>query len=324
MKYYDTNQNLIPCPYGLLPIGKYLTNVDKKVLVESIDEYHSSTIDYDQYDMIFLYEWSGLHTTPTQLTEKFFVFHYNYTSADNINTFYYPHWLFYVSNAVDKYFEPTTTYPFACACRNFNNGRSGKIYNYQLLKNKIYFNKILISKFKSIEPFDLFALPDIADPKFKTIVEEFLIDYNTWQTMNSVELGLVHSMTTLDLDVYKKSLFNIIAETYIHHTILSEKTFKVFAAGQIPIMCGPQGAIEHLRQLGFDVFDDIVDHSYDNIENWQERIEAMQEILDNTIQTNHSDILYKTQQRRHNNWKHLHSVELQYNLLEPIVKRIIG
>jgi hypothetical protein len=319
MKYYNTNQNLISCPYGLQPIGKYLSSVDKTALVASIDEYYSSTIDYDQYDMIFLYEWSGLHTTPTQLTEKIFVFHYNYTSADNINTFYYPHWLFYVSDAVNKYIEPTATYPFACACRNFNNGRPGKIYNYQLLKNKSYFNKILISKFKSIEPFELFALPEISDPNFKQLVNEFLLDYDTWQSMDSVELELVHSMTRLDLDVYQKSLFNIITETYIHSTILSEKTFKVFAAGQIPIMCGPQGAIDHLRQLGFDVFDDIVDHSYDNIIDWKERITSMHSSLDAIVSQDHNSLLEVTRHRRYKNWQQLQSVELHNKLLEPIV-----
>jgi hypothetical protein len=129
-------------------------------------------------------------------------------------------------------------------------------------------------------------------------------------------------MTTTDLDVYKKSLFSIIAETYIHNTILSEKTFKIFAVGQIPIMCGAQHAIKHLRQLGFDVFDDIVDHSYDEIADWQDRIIAMHNCLDKIVQLDHAVLLEKTYDRRLKNIQHLRSKKLHKMLLESIVKQI--
>jgi hypothetical protein len=273
--------------------------------------------------MIFLHEWSGFCYPSNLPTATTYVFHYDYTKADNINIFYYPQWLFYISNVINKYVDPDTTYPFACACRNFNNGRPGKIYNYQQLKSKTYYNDILITKFKSIEPFEMYALPETKDPIFRQLVDDFLLDYYTWQSLNYGELELVQSMTTINLDVYRKSLFNIIAETSVHHTILSEKTFKVFASGQIPIMCGPKGAIDHLRKLGFDVFDDIVDHSYDFIENWQQRIDIMHTSLDKLVELDHKVLLDQTRDRRIKNQQYLRSVNLHNTLLDPIVKQII-
>lgn len=44
----------------------------------------------------------------------------------------------------------------------------------------------------------------------------------------------------------------------------TEKTTKAFNAGQIPLFVALPGYVNILKIMGFDVFDDIVDHSYDN------------------------------------------------------------
>ena len=45
--------------------------------------------------------------------------------------------------------------------------------------------------------------------------------------------------------------------------MLTEKTAHCFYGCNFPIILSGAGAVAHLRQLGLDVFDDIVDHSYD-------------------------------------------------------------
>jgi hypothetical protein len=45
---------------------------------------------------------------------------------------------------------------------------------------------------------------------------------------------------------------------------ITEKTWKVFTAKQIPVIIGPKGILDKLRNFGFDVFDDLIDNSYDN------------------------------------------------------------
>ena len=47
----------------------------------------------------------------------------------------------------------------------------------------------------------------------------------------------------------------------------TEKTAKPFCCNQIPLFVSAPGYVEILRRLGFDVFDDIVDHSYDKEDN---------------------------------------------------------
>lgn len=55
----------------------------------------------------------------------------------------------------------------------------------------------------------------------------------------------------------------------------SEKIFKSFMSFQIPLFIGQPGLVELLRTLGFKMFDNVIDNSYDNIENNLERTNAV-------------------------------------------------
>jgi len=53
---------------------------------------------------------------------------------------------------------------------------------------------------------------------------------------------------------------------------LSEKTSKAFRLHQLPLWIAVQGTVAEARRLGFDVFDDVIDHSYDSEPNPHRRI----------------------------------------------------
>jgi hypothetical protein len=48
---------------------------------------------------------------------------------------------------------------------------------------------------------------------------------------------------------------------------------------QIPIWFGVPGLVEHVRSLGFDTFDDILDHGYDNILDETQRHQSVFELI---------------------------------------------
>lgn len=72
------------------------------------------------------------------------------------------------------------------------------------------------------------------------------------------------------------SLITVVAETsceQVDHPLMrggydkifvTEKTLKAFITGTFPLILGPKHIINYLRGKGFDMFDDIIDHSYDN------------------------------------------------------------
>ena len=44
--------------------------------------------------------------------------------------------------------------------------------------------------------------------------------------------------------------------------LLSEKSVKPFAWGQIPIFLNLPNTVKYVREFGFDIFDDVIDHEY--------------------------------------------------------------
>ena len=83
---------------------------------------------------------------------------------------------------------------------------------------------------------------------------------------------LYEDINTGIIEYYQKCLFNIVTETHFNQIeyecssmFLTEKILKPMVYKQIPILIGPFHLIRLMRNLGFDMFDDIVDHSYDEI-----------------------------------------------------------
>lgn len=109
----------------------------------------------------------------------------------------------------------------------------------------------------------------------------------------------------LNPKIYNDTLINLVSETFYHEKtnnhvsemFITEKTYKAFTAYQIPVIIGPKGIVEKLRSYGFDMFDDIIDHSYDNMED-SDRLFAA---IDNLKTLQKRDIKWfsdKTKQRR--------------------------
>ena len=69
--------------------------------------------------------------------------------------------------------------------------------------------------------------------------------------------------------VYSKCAVNIVTETLYDPVpgLFSEKTLHALFAQQIPIVIGSQGLVSSIRAHGFDMFDDVVDTSYDSLPN---------------------------------------------------------
>jgi hypothetical protein len=96
-------------------------------------------------------------------------------------------------------------------------------------------------------------------------------DYSQY-TYNNVD-----NFINLDY-VYSACAVNLVTETEYNTApgIISEKTLLAMAAEQIPILIGHQGIVQHCKELGFDMFTDLVDVSYDHMPN---EIRAEQALL---------------------------------------------
>ena len=119
-------------------------------------------------------------------------------------------------------------------------------------KNEInYFDNIKIRKSKYEEDTDWFTESDLS---------------------NSFDWSKVYELNT-----YENSYVNIVTESnYVYDEIhITEKSLKPFYFYQLPIFLASCNHIKNLKdKFGFDMFDDIIDHSYDNIKDNKKRMFA--------------------------------------------------
>lgn len=80
------------------------------------------------------------------------------------------------------------------------------------------------------------------------------------------------------------------ANTHVTATI-SEKTYKTFLTGQLPIFVAPYHTVTSAREFGFDMFDDIVDHSYDLETDPIKRIQLVADQVEKVCQMSLTDLV---------------------------------
>jgi hypothetical protein len=110
--------------------------------------------------------------------------------------------------------------------------------------------------------------------------------------------------------------------TVIPKIFVSEKTWKPIAAGQLFLIFGNPGIVSYLRNCGVDVFDDIVDHSYDSIVDWQCRLHAIHDQIAYLLNQNLKDIYITTSKRRTENTKKFFAGEFDNQYKQTLLQCI--
>jgi hypothetical protein len=193
---------------------------------------------------------------------------------------------------------------YVASCLN-GRARSHRIQNFMGLLSKPYFDQLRVSIHNTLEreretnpPPELSEL----DPAILSSFEDYAKDLpdfypNDWSVNDSA---------------YTDSYINIVTETMVTGKCwhLSEKLWKPIISGQFGLYIAYPGTVDHLRYLGFDVFDDYIDHSYDQEQDWKKRIAMVHEQLDTLIDLDWQQIFKDTIERRLKNYKLFYSGSL--------------
>lgn len=85
----------------------------------------------------------------------------------------------------------------------------------------------------------------------------------------------------IDFDPYVKTSVSLVTETGVSEGVvrITEKSYKALALGHIPLVYGHKSSIKCIRDFGFDVFDGLVSHEYDEYGVPLERMRAIEENL---------------------------------------------
>ena len=151
-------------------------------------------------------------------------------------------------------------------------------------------------------------LPHIADNVFNVVLEGQIGHNPATHTVNSDTSRTGGRYLTVNSD----------------RMMATEKITKVFAMNQIPLILATPGMLDKLRKMNFDLFDDIVDHSYDKEDNIVKRMDL---IIEQLIKLCEKDLDYwiefleSNKSRFHHNQHHLTRISDE---LHNINKQVIG
>jgi len=113
--------------------------------------------------------------------------------------------------------------------------------------------------------------------RLRTRTEEFL--QHAPYISDELDFDQRNNHSTLISKYHINSYCNIVMETHFDigtsGTFLTEKTFKPIKHGQMFFIAGPAGSLQVLRDLGYRVFDSVLDNSYDLELNATQRWQAL-------------------------------------------------
>ena len=129
----------------------------------------------------------------------------------------------------------------------------------------------------------------------------------------------------IPIEIYNQSAYSLVSETSPNLRFLTEKTVKPILARRLFIVLGGQFYLEGLRSLGFKTFGNIIDESYDTIENENLRICSALEQLKWLCEQDQQDILIRCRDIVDHNfdlmygsdWERFNKLHLRWQFARP-------
>jgi hypothetical protein len=184
-------------------------------------------------------------------------------------------------NFEPEYIERPATQGYNCFMNRPRGDRSTVFY--ELIKRNIL-NKGIVSYNCQLRDYKQeYVNADLHRYQLQHTVGQALVPYNTVESHGTLEQCIIDSNISVILETY----------TSDSHIVFSEK---IFRALQLPrpwlLYCSP-GSIALLKNYGFDVLDDYVDMSYDNIIIHGDRLLTILDQLETFIDCRYTDQDYQ-------------------------------
>lgn len=189
-------------------------------------------------------------------------------------------------------------------------------YKFDVLLGTMRDNKIfLYNKCKQTKDKNLFLLGTIHSP-LDGIADDYVSGHNyedgTWRPPYNDKNQTANVSCFIPYKIYNNSWYSLIAEpTRNDGNFFTEKTAKPLASKRVFINFGDKNYLRDLKELGFKTFDNILDESYDKIENkhkrWEaawEQVELLNKMDPREVYQNCNDILlYNFNHFFQSNWQ---------------------
>jgi hypothetical protein len=118
---------------------------------------------------------------------------------------------------------------------------------------------------------------------------------------------------------YHESFLHVVAEATTEVPFITEKTVLPILYKKPFITLGNKSFNTYLKQLGFELFDEIIDYSYDSIDNVEERAEKMVKNILPLLNKNLYDLYIKLQPKLEHNYNRALEIIHDINFIPSII-----
>jgi hypothetical protein len=294
--------------YSSKEILKQLSELKKYSLVIADFSYERLT-HFPLYDVL------------EQIGINFVILHCNILNHQiRPNILHYPHHYHRLRVNVSKKIPESIIKKYKLSCLN-SSPRWHRVYNYLLLQSHPEIKNFLVSMHNQDN--------ELVDNQEKFAKDSMPVELiQQWNAIKNQLPKTGNFKININFDIkdpaYIDSYINLITETDMSESMfISEKTWKPIASAQLFLIMGYKNIMAHLKELGVDTFDDIVDHNYyDNEPDWQLRIQKIHQVINNLLSQDLESIYKNTQQRRISNAEKFFNGEFGANYQKNLIKII--
>ena len=183
------------------------------------------------------------------------------------------------------------------------------LLKWHLKHNTVNIMDIVGWNFEDHDNFKLKMLEGWERAKVQDGIENITVDaYPPYKDLapNQTVFSNPENFTNNLVPLYQNSFVEFVTESVYDYDLawLSEKLLNNQLGSNFPIWISGKGTVAWLREHGFDVFDDVVDHSYDSV---QDPVVRMQMCIDSNLN------LFKDAKRTKKLWQ-MHQYRFQQNV----------
>lgn len=154
-------------------------------------------------------------------------------------------------------------------------------------------------------------------------LEKFVWSYKDKKLPNDVSTLHDHYQRFFNPEWYDDTYFSTVIETRQHGICYqpTEKTFKACAYYHPFLVVGQQGVLKLLKNMGFETYENIFDESYDDIQDFDARLDAIIKNIDHFKKEPYDQ---ETQRRLQHNHDHFFDqVLVEFRIITEIIEPLL-
>ena len=179
-----------------------------------------------------------------------------------------------------------------------------------------------------------FGVAQKTKPHNQCFIEDFIwepgTDVDLTKTIRGTHEEVVYNgiregiSRIIPIEIFNKTAYSIVAETNFDNriTFYTEKIAKPMMARRLFVVFTGYKFLEHLRQLGFQTFDNVIDESYDQIEDNEARWTAAFEQVKLLCDLDQAEVFDKIKDRVEHNYNLLMSTDWDQDLANSMQQKL--